>query len=504
MFRAPLRAVLLAAAALVAALPGGATEIYEEGELIVTLAPGASIAEVNTTWGTLTLDSFPSARLYLLLAEDVGDLELFADSMAVTDPAVDEAEANYFEDTPEGIRQMVLVAVGGTITDFEDQSLTDRIGLDEAHTWARGEGTTVAVLDTGIDTSHPAFAGRIAPIGYDFVDDDPNPAEVANGQDDDGDGMTDEGYGHGTMVAGIVTLVAPEAKIVPIRVLDDEGRADAWRIVKAMAYAIDVRVDVLNMSFGVPRTISPIGHQIDAAVSMGIVCVAGAGNENNGDDVYYPGADSKAILVTALDSLDVKADFADYHSKVLVSAPGTGVRSAYPGGEWALGAGCSFATPFVSGEIALIRSRAPSMGVEAVEDRVEQAVDRIYGIPGNGPYEGKLGSGRIFLPEAVADLVTAVPEAGTLGGRLDIWPNPMSRTLRVSLDGLVDAAGGGHVLEVFGATGRRVRTLAVRDRGGVVWDGTDTRGRSLAAGVYYLRLRNDDGAVATAKVHKLR
>lgn len=464
-------------------------DIYAPGEVSVILKPGHTIDEVNSRWGTTTMDTFPEGGMYLLYASGAYDMEQYAAQMQTEDPAIAEAEANYYQDTAEGVRQMIIVAVGGTLVDYEDQAISTRIGVDAAHLATRGEGVRIAILDSGVDPNHVAYAGHLAGDGYDFVGNDPYPWEEANGVDDDGDGIIDNGYGHGTMVAGIVSLVAPAATLLPVRILNDEGRADAFTVAKGIRYAVDHHAQILNMSFGVPRTISMIGHQLDFADSMGVTMVAGAGNENRENPVYFPGSSSKVMLITALDSLDVKASFADYNSKVHVSAPGTGVRSAYPDG-WALGAGCSFATPFVTGEAALILSLAPTMPSRDVADRIALAVDPIDQIPGNYPYQGKLGSGRLYLPDAVAGL------AGIDGGpvadfprRAHAFPNPSRGKIRFS----VPESDGAFTVLLHTATGRMVRRLESSGGGTVVWDGRDGNGHPLSSGIYYAVVRSREG-----------
>jgi subtilisin family serine protease len=180
-------------------------EEFEPGEVIVRLNLGASIGEFNARWGTTTLDAYVEGNLYLLFAQSEDGVEDLADQME-QDPDVAWAEANYIQDTPEGLRQMVVNAVGGEFVDYEDQEISTRIGLPEAHALTRGAGVRIAVLDTGVDPEHEALVGHLAPEGFDFVGSDSEPTEEANGLDDDGDGMTDEGYAHGTMV-DIVALV---------------------------------------------------------------------------------------------------------------------------------------------------------------------------------------------------------------------------------------------------------------------------------------------------------
>ena len=94
----------------------------------------------------------------------------------------------------------------------------------------------VAVIDTGVQSDHPELAGKMT-AGYDFVDMDGTPGDVGDGRDNDSDGEADEMVGHGTHVAGIVALAAPDARIMPIRALDTEGRGTTFGIARAIRFA---------------------------------------------------------------------------------------------------------------------------------------------------------------------------------------------------------------------------------------------------------------------------
>ena len=146
--------------------------------------------------------------------------------------------------------------------------MRSRINLDAAQAVNRGQNIKVAVIDTGIDAQHPLFAGKLLP-GFDFVDRDMDPSEV---------GTPHLGaYGHGTHVAGIIAMVAPEAKIIPIRILDQDGVGDIWRLANALIYAAnpdgdnstDDGADIINLSLGTTQQAPLIRKILDAVTNTG-------------------------------------------------------------------------------------------------------------------------------------------------------------------------------------------------------------------------------------------
>jgi subtilisin family serine protease len=449
---------------------------YVPGELQVELADGVSPQTIHDRYGITTLDSLPP--LYLMTVPDGVTEEEFLDQL-LNDPDILDAEYSYENETPEGTRQMVVTAVGGTIEEFLDQHLVERIHLAEIHEHTGGDGILVAVIDTGILADHPALAGVIEPGGYDFLDDDSNPDDEANGTDDDGDGSIDEGAGHGTMVAGIVHLVAPRGRILPIRVLDDEGHGNTFTVAKAIRYAVERGADVINLSLGLEHSSMVIKHEIKLADSLGVAITSAAGNQGVENPPYFPGCDGRVLSVAALDSSDVKADFSNWRSDVAVSAPGVGVYAPYFDGEYAIGAGTSFAAPFIAGQCALILALNPSLSVEEVYESVGLGVEPIDEIPGNEEYAGRLGTGRIdglqtwlHTPVAmsVADPIDADPSTA-----LRVFPNPTRM-------------GEAVLLRLIGSSGSSDLRAMIHDVGGRLVDGCDRRGRAVGSGVYFVRI----------------
>lgn len=246
-----------------------------------------------------------------------------------------------------------------------------QLRLPEAHRLSRGRGVTVAVLDTGLDATHPALAGRLVP-GWDYIDDDADPAEARNGRDDDGDLAADESYGHGTFAGGVVALVAPEAQILPMRVLDSDGRGNLFVVAEAIKDAVDAGADVINLSFGNANKPKPamLEEAIKDARKRGAVVAASAGNESSTLE-QYPALLSELLAVGAL-TADAKrlAAFSNSGSWVDVAAAGSVVVGPVPGGRYAYWNGTSVAAPFVAGQAALLKARRPSLDAVKTSDAI--------------------------------------------------------------------------------------------------------------------------------------
>ncbi|MFB2978225.1 S8 family serine peptidase [Microseira sp. BLCC-F43] len=267
----------------------------------------------------------------------------------------------------------------------------DNWGLDMVNApevWNRGytgEGIVVAVIDSGVDYTHPDLDNNI------WVNSDEIPG---NGKDDDGNGYIDDirGWdfvnrdndpmdidGHGTHIAGIiaaekndfgVTGVAFNAKIMPVRVLNSSGGTIA-DIAAGIRYAVDNGADVINLSLGGPFTSPEEAQAIQYAFDKGVVVVTAAGNDG-GLQPVYPGRHSTdfGITVGAVDRNNVMPYYSNHAGTRpldYVVAPGVDVRSTFPGNRYEKGSGTSMAAPYVAGVAALVLSANPNLSPAQVE-----------------------------------------------------------------------------------------------------------------------------------------
>lgn len=327
----------------------------ESSEVVVRLEAGVpytTFAEDKHLTPIATL--LGSANIHLFALDD-DDVEEEVEDLSQEDEVV-WAEANIVNHIPsdDGFKTWKW---GGESTDgYINQEAFAQVVLSPALTVEQGDGAVVAVLDTGVDLNHPAFGGRVLP-GRDVVADD---AEAM----DEGPGF---GWGHGTHVAGIVARVAPQAKIMPVRVLNQDGRGNVFTLAYAIEWAVLNGANVINLSLGAEANSQTLSETILWAQAQGVVVVAAAGNDNSPERQYPAGLPS-VVSVAAIDLWDRKAAFSNYGDWVDIAAPGVGITSSVPfsgGVGYAGWSGTSMSTAFVSGAAALLRAHGvPASGVE--------------------------------------------------------------------------------------------------------------------------------------------
>jgi subtilisin family serine protease len=318
---------------------------------------------------------------------------------------------------------------GSTVwTGYVSQPALGIIQLPQAQQYADGRGLIVAVIDTGIDPHHPALAGSLI-AGYDFTRDlagpgsewldlnastveildvaapfvDPSARVPVNSStlaliDQATASRVDlsllpRAFGHGTMVAGLVHVVAPAAKIMPLKVFDANGNSNIFDIERAIYYAVDHGAKVINMSFSSADSTAELTHAIDYADAHGVICLASAGNSGR-SEIVFPAGYRNVMAIGSTSLVDERSTFTNYGDHLVqFAAPGETLVTLYPGGRYAAVSGTSFATAMMSGAAALLSQLVPTLDQRTAGRYFDDGVIRRV--------DWELGNGRVNLYETL-------------------------------------------------------------------------------------------------------
>lgn len=264
------------------------------------------------------------------------------------------------------------------------------LGAPQAWQVTKGKGVKVAILDTGIDATHPDLRGNIRG-GMNFTSDDPT------------DFMDKQG--HGTHCAGIIAGidngigiigVAPEASIYAVKVLDNHGAGKLTGIIRGLRWAIDQDMDVISMSLGVGKEPPQIIHNLfKEAYRKGIPIVVASGNE--GKEVAYPAAYPESIAVGAINETLQASSFSNRGKGLDIVAPGVGIYSTYLNGQYSKMSGTSMAAPLVAGAIALWIANRRKLGKSYTVADIHYALAKSAKDIGPEGYDEETGYGLLDI-----------------------------------------------------------------------------------------------------------
>ena len=169
------------------------------------------------------------------------------------------------------------------------------------------------------------------------------------------DGPQYQAFGHGTMVAGILHLVAPQASLLPLKAFKADGTGQLSDIIQAVYFAAQNKANVVNMSFDLTSASNELSKAITSAEAQGIVFVASSGNDGK-IEMVYPAGYTNVIGVASINDDNQRSTFSNYGNQIVwISAPGEAIVTTYPFGGYAAGWGTSFSSPFVSGAVDLLQ-----------------------------------------------------------------------------------------------------------------------------------------------------
>lgn len=410
-------------------------------------ADPAKVSAVAGTFGLTVLDQVPSHDISLVLGpkgmsdQDVlgevdndGDVDYFevaGHSIAPETLAklqLNQSTTAILDNLP-GRTQVTYFGVT-TVSNYVNQSAVQIINLATAQSTYNATGAgVVAIIDTGIDPNHPVLAGSLV-AGYDFTrnqagipnemnDIDSNTANLLQSKTNElGKGNVASlnqsttaildsnqassinpanlpaAFGHGTMVAGIVHLVAPTAKIMPLKAFKADGSARTYDIIRAIYYAADNGASVINMSFSLVDPSSEFVRAVNYATEHGVICVSSTGN-NGKETMVYPASMVTVLGVASTDNNDQRSTFSNYGSSLAhLAAPGEAVVTTYPGNNYAGAWGTSFSAPFVTGTAALLEQFKPGLTIHDAADAISHAKGLTL----------SLGYGRLDVQQAVGEV----------------------------------------------------------------------------------------------------
>lgn len=303
---------------------------------------------------------------------------------------------------PSNLYQETPVNYYGSVVwyGYATQPATQIIDLPQARNafGLTGAGI-VADIDTGVDPNHPALKPVLLQ-GYDFTRNQPGASEMLDLDGATGsacsscqaafvdqhtaamldqhtaamlDGTAYSAFGHGTEVLGMVHLIAPTARLLPVKAFSANGSGTLSNILSGIYYAVHNKANVINMSFELSSSSTELTKAINYANSNNVVCVASSGNDGE-EEVVYPAGLQNVMGVASTNDSDQRSSFSNYGNQVVwVAAPGENVVTTYPFGTYSTTSGTSFTSPMVAGTVALLINMHPQMNQSIAASAIAHA-----------------------------------------------------------------------------------------------------------------------------------
>ncbi|WP_415839641.1 S8 family serine peptidase [Paenibacillus tarimensis] len=333
------------------------------------------------------------------------------------------------------------------------------------------EPVIVAVLDSGIETTHPDLQGRFLP-GYNAIED-------SNNIEDD--------FGHGTAVSGIINAVYSNnlgiagiagrypVQVLPIKVLDETGSGSTYTVIKGIEKAVESGADVINLSFSGSGNSYLLQETIRQAVGRGIVVVAAAGNHADHTSGYYPAMYPETIAVSAINEAGEFASFSNYGTPIDIAAPGERILTTTLEGNYEYHDGTSLAAPYVAGAAALLKLTRPEWSGQEIRSALEHSAKDL----GSEGFDVYFGHGLLQIQSALSP--TGKP--GRTSGLQLLKPNRLEQ-VKGKVDVEVRLPEGISHLSIIDAQGLPVTpdNLQVRIPGGIAAFSLNTE--HLADGIH--------------------
>jgi subtilisin family serine protease len=364
----------------------------QQAQIIARLRPDVNAALVAAKHH-LVLADYTEKAPFALFNVPAGALPDDIQADLMRDRQVMWAEDNAEVVSPEGqggTKGSTMPAIGGRSDLYAvNANILGQINFSQGLAQAPGRTVKIAILDTGLSPQQWYLWSNVVG-GMNFIERGRRPLDVPRGTNSNHNQEVDEGVGHGTMIAGLVDQISPQAKLLIARIADSDGNATAWTVTQGLAFAVVNGAEVANLSMGSTEAIPALSDVMDWCEENRLLVVAGIGNDDT-DRALYPARITKVVCVSGLDPVNVKADFSNWDGHCDSAAPATGIISQWWDGHMGTWNGTSFSSPMVAAAIADCLRRTPGpQPLGAIRDAVTNSGRNINNL--NPQFEDELGT----------------------------------------------------------------------------------------------------------------